>query len=284
MTVETEQSVARRPQVTRIRPARRWRWPNLWESIQYRELLYFLMWRDVKVRYKQTLLGATWAVLQPLATMVVFTIFFGRLAGLPSQGIPYHLFSLAALVPWTFFANALTQASNSLIRDVNLVTKIYFPRLLVPTSAALAGLIDFAVAFLVLIAMMLQAGFVPGLAMVLLPVFLLLAIAAVLGAGLWLAALNAQFRDVKYVVPFLVQVWLFLTPIAYPSSLLTGSWRVVYGLNPMVAVVEGFRWALFGTPMSGWQSLVASVATGVGLLVSGLLYFRRAESKFADVI
>jgi len=270
--------------VLRIEPSAGRVTPGLRELWLYRELLYFLVWRDVKVRYKQTALGAAWAILQPLLTMVVFSLFFGRLAGVPSDGVPYPLFSFAALVPWTFFATGLTQSSNSLVTGANLIKKVYFPRLVIPVAAVLAGVVDFVLAFLVLLAMMLFMGRLPTFACVLLPLFLLLAFVTCLGVSLWLSAINVKYRDVRHIAPFLVQLWMFATPIAYPSSLLHEPWRSLFGLNPMVGVVEGFRWALLGTrtmpgPMVAVSSLVALV-----LLASGLYYFRRLESAFADVV
>jgi lipopolysaccharide transport system permease protein len=270
--------------VTRIRPSRGWVALGLRELWEYRELLWFLVWRDVKVRYKQTVLGAGWAILQPVATMVVFSLFFGRLAEMPSDGLPYPIFSFAGLVPWTFFSQGLSQSANSLVGSHNLITKVYFPRLAIPISTVLAGLVDFALAFLVLLAMMLAYGIVPGPEVLALAPLLLLALVTALGAGLWLSALNVQFRDVRYIVPFLTQLWLFLTPIAYPSSLLGEPWRTVYGLNPMAGVVEGFRWALLGTGEPPGALLAASVLAALALLASGALYFRRTERTFADVI
>ncbi|MCB0161125.1 MAG: ABC transporter permease, partial [Caldilineaceae bacterium] len=230
----------------RIEPTQGWVALQLRELWRYRELLYFLTWRDIKVRYKQTVLGAAWAVIQPFMTMVVFSLFFGRLAQIPSDGIPYPIFSYAALVPWTFFANGLSQSSNSLVGSANLIKKVYFPRLAVPIATILSGVIDFVLAFLVLLVMMVFYGIVPTANVVWLPFFLLLALVTSLGAGLWLSAMNVQFRDVRYVVPFLVQLWLFATPIAYPSSIIPAPWRMLYAVNPMVGVVEGFRWALLG--------------------------------------
>lgn len=270
--------------VTRIRPSRGWVALGLGELWEYRELLWFLVWRDIKVRYKQTALGAGWAILQPIATMVVFSLFFGRLAGMPSDGLPYPIFSFAALVPWTFFSQGLAQSANSLVGSQNLITKVYFPRLSIPIATVLAGLVDFALAFLVLIVMMLAYGIFPGPEVLALPLLLLLALVTALGAGLWLSALNVQFRDVRYVVPFLTQLWLFLTPIAYPSSLLEEPWRTVYGLNPMAGVVEGFRWALLGTVRPPGPMLAASVLAALALLASGAFYFRRMEKTFADVV
>ena len=270
--------------VTRIQPSRGWRALGLRELWEYRELLWFLVWRDVKVRYKQTLLGAGWAILQPVATMVVFSLFFGRLAGVPSDGLPYPLFSFAALVPWSFFAHGLTQSANSVVGSQALITKVYFPRLAIPIATVLSGVVDFALAFLVLIAMMAAYGVAPGGGIVALPALLLLAMITALGAGLWLAALNVQFRDVRYVVPFLAQLWLFLTPIAYPSSMLSEPWRTVYGLNPMAGVVDGFRWALLGAAEPPGSMLGASALAAIALLASGAFVFRRMERTFADVI
>jgi lipopolysaccharide transport system permease protein len=247
-------------------------------------LLYFLTWRDIKVRYKQTILGAAWAILQPFFTMVVFSLFFGKLAKVPSDNIPYPIFSYTALVPWQFFANGLTNSSNSLVTSVNLITKVYFPRLVVPISAVLSGVVDFVLAFVVLLGMMLFYGIVPTKAVIWLPALLLLALVTSLGAGLWLTAMNVQFRDVRYAVPFLVNAWMFATPIAYPSSLLHEPWRTLYGINPMVGVVEGFRWALLGTETAPGPIVIVSAVVAVGLLISGAFYFRRMEKTFADVI
>ncbi len=245
--------------------------------------MYFLTWRDIKVRYKQTVLGALWAILQPALTMLVFSLFFGRLAKMPSDGLPYSVFSYVALVPWTFFANGINHASNGLVHNQNLITKVYFPRLAIPIASVLAGLLDFVLAFGLMIAMVAYYDIVPGWQVVLLPLFLLLALVAALGVGLWLAALNVQFRDVHYMVPFITQFWMFATPIAYPSSLLPEPWRTLYGLNPMAGVVEGFRWTLLGVGSPGPIIAVSSLAA-ITLLVSGAFYFRRMERTFADVV
>jgi lipopolysaccharide transport system permease protein len=253
---------------------------QVWE---FRELLYFLVWRDIKIRYKQTVLGAAWAILQPVFTMVVFSLFFGRLARMPSDGLPYPIFSFAALVPWGFFSNGLVAAANSLVGNANLIQKIYFPRLIIPISAVLSGAADFILALAVLLGMMVYYHIWPSIHIVLLPLFTLLAFIASLGVGLWLSAMNVQFRDVRHTVSFLVQAWLFATPIAYPSSLLPEPWRSLYGLNPMAGVTEGFRWALLGTPAPGpiiWVSTVASLV----VLISGAFYFRRMERIFADTV
>ncbi len=268
----------------RISPPSRWTSIDFRELWEYRELLYFLVWRDVKVRYKQTALGAAWAVIQPFFMMVVFSLFFGKLAKIPSDGIPYPVFAFCALLPWQLFANALTESSNSLVGNQNLITKVYFPRLVVPISAVLGGLVDFAIAFIILLGMMLYFGIVPGWAILTLPGFILLAVLTALGVGLWLSALNVQYRDVRYTMNFLVQFWLFATPVAYPSSLIPEKWRVLYGLNPMAGVVEGFRWALLGKSSPPGAMLWVSVAVVVLILVGGLYYFRRMEQQFADIV
>jgi lipopolysaccharide transport system permease protein len=270
--------------VVRIEPSKGWISLKLREVWDYRELLYFLTWRDVKVRYKQTLLGAAWAIIQPVMTMVVFSLFFGQLAQMPSDGIPYPIFSYTALVPWTLFANGLNQASNSLVGSAQLITKVYFPRLVVPISSVLSGVVDFLLAFLVLLGMMLYYGIAPSLNILWFPFLMLLAVSTALGVGLWLSALNVQFRDVRYVLPFLTQFWLFATPIAYPSSLLPEPWRTLYGVNPMVGVVEGFRWALLGTKSALGPLLGVSTVVALLLLTSGVFYFRRMERTFADVV
>lgn len=258
-----------------------WQLRELW---QYRELLYFLTWRDVKVRYKQTALGAAWAVLQPLMTMVVFSLFFGRLARMPSDGVPYPIYSFAALVPWTFFSNGLSQASNSLVGNANLLKKVYFPRLAMPISGVLGSLVDFGLAMCVLFGMMLWYGVVPGWGVVLLPLVICIALLSALGAGCWLSALNVRYRDVRYVLPFLTQIWMFLTPIAYPSSIIPAAYRPLVGLNPMAGVVDGLRWALLGRPEAPWAELGISAASAVGITVLGVRYFRRVERLFADVV
>jgi lipopolysaccharide transport system permease protein len=270
--------------ITIVRPSHGWISLNLHDLWEYRELLYFLTWRDIKVRYKQTVLGAAWAIIQPLFTMVVFSLFFGKLARMPSDDIPYPIFSYAALVPWTFFANGLTQSSNSLVGSANLIKKVYFPRLVVPIASVLAGALDFVLAFVVLLGMMFYFGILPTWNVVWLPLFFVLALVTALGTGLWLTAMNVQFRDVRYMVPFLVQAWMFATPIVYPSSLLDQPWRTLYGLNPMTGVVEGFRWALLGTQTAPGPIILVSALAAVGLLVSGAFYFRRMEKTFADVV
>src|SRR5713101_2229369 len=268
----------------RIAPSKGWVSLKLKELWEYRELLYFLVWRDIKVRYKQTALGATWAIIQPFFTMVVFSIFFGHLGKIPSDGIPYPIFSFVALVPWTFFASGLGQSSNSLVGSSNLITKVYFPRLIIPLASVFSGIVDFALAFVVLLGMMLYYGIIPTLNVLWLPLFLLLALVTSLGVGLWLSALNVEYRDVRYVVPFITQFWLLATPIAYPSSLLPEPWRTIYGLNPMVGVVEGFRWALLRTNTAPGPIIAVSASAAVVILVTGAFYFRRMEKTFADIV
>ena len=254
---------------------------DLWD---YRELLFFLVWRDVKVRYKQTALGVAWAVLQPLLATLIFSIFFGRLARLPSDGVPYPVFALAGLVPWQFFASGLTQSSNSLVASQSLITKVYFPRLIIPIATVIASLVDFFFAFIILMGMLGYYGIKPGVSIFLLPLYVLLAVLTTLAAGLWLSALNVQFRDVKHTVPFLAQFWMFATPVVYPSSLVPARWRVWYGLNPMAGVVEGFRHALLGRATTPGPMVWVSAGAVVALLFGGVLYFRRMETTFADVV
>ena len=269
---------------TRRAPVKGWAWPKFRELWEYRELVFFFVWRDIKVRYRQTVMGALWAIIQPFFTMVIFSLFFGRLAKIPSDGLPYPVFSYAALVPWTFFATALNQASNSLVINANMVKKIYFPRLSLPIATILASVVDFVLAFIVLLGMMFFYGLVPTINVLWLPFFLLLALITSLGVSLWLSAMNVQFRDVQYTIPFLTQAWLFVTPIAYPSSLLPEPWRTLYGLNPMAGVVEGFRWALLGTDTAPGPMTLVSAVVALVLFISGAFYFRRMEQGFADVL
>jgi len=278
--------LARRSMIlTVIEPSVGWVPLKLGELWGYREVLYYLVWRDIKIRYRQTIIGMAWAVIQPFMTMVVFSIFFGRLARMPSDGVPYPLFAFAALVPWTFFANGLTLSANSLVHSGNLITKVYFPRLLVPMARVLTGLPDLALSSSVLVGMIWWYGLLQARpALLWLPVFALLAFVTALGVGLWLSALNVQYRDIQHVVPFLVQVWLFATPIAYPSSLLTEPWRTVYGLNPMVGVVEGFRWALLGSGAAPSLNVAVSALAALVIFVTGAFFFRRIERTFADVV
>jgi lipopolysaccharide transport system permease protein len=295
----------------RLEPSKGWVSLKLRELWEYRELLYFLTWRDIKVRYKQTVLGAAWAIIQPFMTMIVFSLFFGGLAGIPSDGIPYPVFSFAALVPWTFFATGLAMSSNSLVGSANLIKKVYFPRLVIPIATVLSGAVDFLLAFLVLLLMMafflVTAPVMPApvmfdylpyqsllgggdgiqltLNVMFLPYFVLLAFVTALGVGLWLSAMNVQFRDVRYTIPFITQFWLFATPIAYPSSLIENEvLRAIYGINPMTGVVEGFRWALLGVETAPGPILIVSSTAAALLFVSGLFYFRRMEKTFADVV
>ena len=267
-----------------IKPSRGWLTVRLNELWQYRELLYFLAWRDIKVRYKQTVVGAAWAIIQPFFTMVVFTLFFGKLAKIPSEGVPYPIFSYAGLLPWTFFAQAMNQSSDSLVANANLITKVYFPRLAVPLSATLAPLVDFCIAFIVLIGMMFYYQIFPTGTLIWLPAFLLLAFATSLGVGLWLSALNVQYRDVRYTVPFLTQLWLFATPVIYPSGSVHGPWRIILGLNPMTGVVEGFRWALLGIGAAPGAMTYTSMGVSLLLVFTGLIYFNRMEKTFADIV
>jgi lipopolysaccharide transport system permease protein len=275
-------------EVTRIRPRKGWQALDLRELWRYRELLWFLALRDVKVRYKQTALGVAWAVLQPLCLMLIFTIFFANLAKAPSEegkeAPPYALFVLCALVPWQLFSYALTQASNSVVNEQRLITKVYFPRLIVPLSSVLSGLVDFAVAFGLLLGVMACYRTVPGWAVLTVPLFTVFAVATALAVGLWLSALNVQYRDFRYTIPFLTQLWMFATPVAYPSSLVPRPWQALYGLNPMAGVVEGFRWALLPNADPPGALLWVSVGTVAVLLVGGLFYFRRMERSFADVV
>jgi lipopolysaccharide transport system permease protein len=265
-----------------IEPSSGWVPLRLRELWAYRELLYFFVWRDVKVRYKQTVLGAAWAIIQPVFTMVVFAIFFGRLAKVPSDGVPYPIFAYTALIPWTFFAHALGHGSNSLVTSGNLIKKVYFPRLVVPLAAVVAGIVDFALAFGVLLVLMPWYGMALSVRVLWIPLFVVLTMMTALGVALWLAALNVEYRDVRYTVPFLTQFWLFATPVAYPSSLLDEPWRTVYALNPMVGVVEGFRWALLNVGSAPGPLFATSALASLALLIGGSFYFRRLERTFAD--
>jgi lipopolysaccharide transport system permease protein len=267
-----------------IEPTRGWAVLKLGEVWEYRELLYFLVWRDVKVRYKQTALGIAWVVLQPLVATVIFTVVFGNLAKIPSGNLPYPLFAFAALLPWNYFAGALNRAGTSLVNNANLITKIYFPRLIIPLAGVINGLVDFGISLIVLVALMIYYGVVPNAAVLLLPFFLLMAIGTALGVSLWLAALGVQYRDVNYLLPFLSQVWMYATPVVYPASLFPERWRPLLGLNPMAGVVEGFRWALTGSGDAPGPLLLVSVGIIVVLLVSGLVFFRNTERTFADVV
>lgn len=282
--VELLQRSERSLPVLRIEPSTGWTSLNLKELWAFRELFYFLTWRDIKLRYKQTELGIVWAILQPFLTMIIFSLFFGRLAKIPSDGIPYPVFSFTALVPWVFFANGLTQASNSLVGNSNLITKVYFPRIMIPISAVLSGAFDFILAFAVLLGMLVYYQMPVTSAIFYLPFFLLLALIAALGTGLWFSALNVKYRDVRFVVPFIVQIWMFATPIAYPSTLIPGHWRLLYSLNPMVGVIEGFRFMLPGVNTQPSLMIAVSSAVALAMLVCGAFYFKRVEKTFADVV
>ncbi len=270
--------------VVRIEPSRALVPVNFAELWEYRSLLYLLVWREVKVRYKQTALGVAWAVVQPVMTMMVFSIFFGRLGGLPSDGFPYPVFAYCALLPWQLFSFAMTEASNSLVANQRLVSKVYFPRLVLPMASVVVGLVDFGISFGVLAAMMAYYGILPGIAILTLPIWTLLAVGTALSMGLWLSALNVRYRDVRYTLPFFTQLWMFATPVAYSSTLVPPVWRTLYGLNPMVGVVEGFRWALLGSTTSPGPIVAVSVAAVILLMTGGLFYFRKTERTFADVV
>jgi lipopolysaccharide transport system permease protein len=273
---------ANAPATVRIEPSRGWLELRLGEVWQYRELLYFFVWRDVKIRYKQTAIGVVWVVLQPLLTMLVFTLFFGRLAKLPSLGLPYPIFYFAAVVPWMYFSSALQNCTNVVVDNQRVITKVFFPRLILPISAVLSGLVDFAIGFVVLVIFTLAYGFHPTLAALWLPGLLLLAVMTALGVGLWTSALNALYRDVRYVIPFLVQFWMLASPVAYPSALVPARWRWLYGLNPMAGVIDGFRWAMTGHGQAPGMLLLASTAGVVALVVGGLFFFQRMEGEIAD--
>jgi len=267
---------------TRIEPPRGWFDLRLKELWDYRELLYFLVWRSVKVRYKQTAIGVVWVVIQPLLTVLTFTLFFGKLAKLPSQGLPYPVFYFAAAVPWMYFSTALTKATNVVVENQSVITKVYFPRLILPISSVLSGLVDLGIAFVVLVIFTLSYGLRPGLGVLLLPAFLLMAVLTALGIGVWLSALNALYRDVSYVNPFVVQFWMLASPVAYPSSLVPQRWRELYGLNPMVGVIDGFRWALTGHGQPPGPIMLVSAAIVMVLLMGGLIFFNRIEGTVAD--
>jgi lipopolysaccharide transport system permease protein len=272
------------PSCFRIEPSKGWVSLKLREIWDYRELLYFFIWRDIKVRYKQTVLGGAWAIIQPFFTMVVFSLFFGKLAKVPSDGIPYPIFSFTALVAWSFFANGLNLGSNSLVGNSNLITKVYFPRMTMPIASVLGGILDFLLAFIVLIGMIFCYGLIPSINIIWLPFFLIQAFFTSLGASLWLSALYVKFHDIRHIIPFLIQIWLFATPIAYPSSLIPEPWHTIYGINPMTGVVEGFRWALLGADTAPGPIIIVSSLVALGLLISGAFYFRRMEKTFADIV
>jgi lipopolysaccharide transport system permease protein len=267
-----------------IVPSGAWPLPRLLEIWEYRELVYFLVWREIKVRYKQTALGIAWAVIQPFFTMVVFSVFFGRLGKIPSDGLPYPLFAFTALLPWQLFAFALTESANSVVANQRLITKVYFPRLIIPIVSVCVGLADFCVAFLVLLLMVAYYGIVPGAAFWTIPLWVALAVMTAFGVGLWLSALNVRYRDIRYTLPFLTQIWMFASPVAYASSIVPEAWRPVYALNPMVGVVEGFRWALLSQGGAPGLMVAVSIITVTVITITGLFYFRRTERAFADLV
>jgi lipopolysaccharide transport system permease protein len=280
----SESAVLAKLPVLRITAPSRWWELPLGEMWDYRELLYFFVWRDIKVRYKQTVIGAAWAVLQPFLTMLVFSLFFGRLAHIPSLGLPYPIFYYSALLPWMYFAGALQNSTSAIVENQRLITKVYFPRLILPFSSVLSGLVDFGISFLMFAAMLIYYGIRPSATMLWFPAFLLLAVLTALGVGLWLSALNAIYRDVRYVLPFLVQFWLFASPVAYPSSLVPEKWRWLYGLNPMAGVIEGFRWSLAGKGDPPGYLMIVSVVVVVAVLLGGIAYFQKMETTIADVV
>jgi len=267
-----------------IEPTRGWASLHLDHLWRFRELLYFMIWRDLKVRYRQTVLGASWAIIQPLFTMVLFTIIFDRAAGLPSEGFPYPIFSFTALLAWNYFSNAFTQSGNSLVNNQQLISKVYFPRLIIPISSALVGLADFAIAFVILLGMMIVYRIYPTWQILTLPFFLALAILTALGVGLWLSAMNVKYRDIRYLIPFMAQFWMYATPVAWSIEMFDERWRWLFGLNPMAGVVEGFRWAVLGKSDISWILVLLSVVVASILFITGLVYFRRMERSFADII
>lgn len=271
-----------RPLIT-IEPSSHWKSLELRTLWAYRELFYFLTWRDVKVRYKQTVLGAAWAIIQPVLTMLIFTVFFGRLAGIPSDDIPYPLFAYAGLLSWTFFSNAINNSGNSLVGSAHLITKVYFPRQLIPAASVAAGLVDFGIAFIPLLALMLYYGVALSWQLLMLPVLVILTTLLALGVGMWLSALNVKYRDVRFALPFLTQIWLYLSPIAYPASMLPAKWRLIYTLNPMTGLIEGYRAALFGRAFD-WPALGISTAITLFVLIYAAFAFRSMERNFADIV
>lgn len=257
-------------------------WKDLW---RYRELFYFLAWRDILVRYKQTIIGITWAIIRPVLTMVVFTVVFGNLAKLPSGGAPYPIMVFAAMLPWQFFASSFSEAGNSLISNTNMISKVYFPRLVLPTTAVIVSFVDFLISFVILLAMMLWYEFIPEVRIIMLPLFILIAFAASMAGGLWIAALNVKYRDFRYIIPFIVQFGLYISPVGFTSSIVPDKWRLLYSLNPMVGVIDGFRWAILGGEYQLYlPGFLLSLALVAFILVSGIVYFRKTEKTFADVI
>ena len=257
-------------------------WKDLW---RYRELFYFLAWRDILVRYKQTVIGIAWALIRPVLTMIVLTVVFGKLAKLPSGGVPYPIMVFAAMLPWQFFATAFAEAGNSMISNANMISKVYFPRLVIPTSAVIVSFVDFLISFVILIGLMTWYGFVPDSRILMLPLFVLVAFAASLGAGLWIAALNVKYRDFRYIIPFVVQMGLYISPVGFSSSIVPEQWQLLYSINPMVGVIDGFRWAILGGDYQlYWPGFVLSLALVTLILGRGIVYFRKTEKTFADVI
>jgi lipopolysaccharide transport system permease protein len=281
---EAETSVPKQEIITVIEPSKGWLRVNFRELWAYRELLFFLSWRDISVRYKQTVMGAAWAIIQPLLSMVIFSVFFGKLAKIPSDDIAYPIFSYAGLLPWQYFSSAMSDSARSMVGQGKILTKVYFPRLIVPLAAVLPPIVDFAIAFVILIGLMFYYGVAVTWRLLWLPVFLLLALATALGVGLWLSAMNVRYRDIGYVIPFLAQFWMYASPVVYPASMLPERWRLLYGLNPMTGVIEGFRWALLGTNTPPGPITLISAGVVIVLILSGMFYFRRVEDTFADII
>jgi len=284
MSASSTPAAVTEPPVLRITPPQGWWEVDFHELWQFRELIYFFVWRDIKVRYKQTAIGAAWAILQPALTMIVFALFFGKLAHMPTEGLPILVFYYSGLLPWMYFSNSLTSATNTIVQNQGIITKVYFPRLALPISSVLSGLVDFAIGCLLLVPLMAYYRVRPGMPLLLLPVFLLLTVLMAIGAGLWLSAMNAIYRDVRYVVPFLVQFWLFASPVAYASSIVPAKWRWLYGLNPMAGIIEGFRWSLTGQGDRPGRMIIVSVAVVLVVLATGLFYFQKMESTVADVV
>jgi lipopolysaccharide transport system permease protein len=270
--------------ITIIQPSHGWLSLKLHELWEYRELLFFLVWRDVKVRYKQTVIGTSWAIIQPLMTMVIFTIIFGNFAKIPSDGLPYSIFAYTALLPWNYFSQAISRGGSSLVGSSHLISKVYFPRLIVPLASVVTPLVDFLLSFLVLLGMMVWFRITPTWGILALPLFLLLALVTALAVSLWFSALNVKYRDVGHTIPFLVQFWMYASPVTYPVSLIPEKWRLLYSLNPMTGVIEGFRWALLGKQSPDFGVVIVSALVVLLLLLSGLVYFKRMERTFADVI
>ena len=283
---ETSLTTQPAPETILLRPTRGWSALKLGDLWRYRELIFFLTWRDIKVRYKQTVLGAAWAIIRPVISMIVYALIFGQLANLDSEGVPYTIFTYVALLPWQLFSKAMNDTGRSMVSNRNMITKIYFPRLVIPISTVLSGLVDFLIAFVVLIGMMVYYKISLTTAIWTLPLFLLLTLISALGIGLWFSSLNVLYRDVGYMLPFLTEVWKYLTPVAYSAQYITGTWKVIYSLNPMAGVVQGFRWALLGIELDASAPLTMSISVGVSILVlvTGLFYFRRMERTFADMV